>query len=95
MIITIVDPFEIVVLSCVLNDKSAALTKSMVFEAIENFLNSKLFKSILSCKIKHHDPSFPSKSLGVDRDNTGAESIDEQAGETATGCAIEGYNKPT
>ena len=62
----------------------------MVFEAIENLLNSKLFGSILSCKIKHHDPSFTSKSLGVDSSNTGAEAIDEQAGETAAGCDIEG-----
>ena len=56
-------PVEIVILSCVSNDKSAALTKAMVFEAIENLLNSKLFESILSCKIKYCDPSFPSKSL--------------------------------
>lgn len=90
MIIAIVDPVEIVVLSCVLNDKSAALTKAMVFEAIENLLNSKLFESILTCKIKDHDPSFPSKSLGVDRANTGTEAIDEQAGETAARCAIVG-----
>ena len=62
----------------------------MVFKEIENLLDSKLFESIRACKIKHHDTPFPSKSLGVDRANTGAEAIDEQAGETAAGCSNEG-----